>query len=153
MAYKMFNDNFDEITIDNPAWAYLWVTDYEDFVRKNGNDWILDGVQSDGIYKYDEYREEWKELTDKNSFAYKLISQTVSSKVAQTVSNEVGGIKKVTPNNTFKGWNIIITLDTGETIKTNSEPVEMSEVQEAINVMLKPSFFGKRIKKFEIVAE
>lgn len=51
------------------------------------------------------------------------------------------------------GWNIIITLDTGEVIKTNSEPVEMNEVQEAINTMLKPSFFGKRIKKFEIVAE
>lgn len=152
MAYKMFNDNFDEITIDNPAWKYLWVTDCEDFVAKN-SDWILDGVENDGVYEYDEYWEEWKELTDKNSFAYKTISKAVSSEVAQTVSSEVGGIKKVTSNNTFKSWNIIITLDTGETIKTNSEPVEMSEVQEAINVMLKPSFFGKRIKKFEIVAE
>lgn len=152
MAYKMFNDNFDEIAINNPAWKYLWVTDYEDFVGKN-SDWILDGIENDGIYEYDEYWEKWKELTDKNSFAYKTISQRVLSKFAQTVSSEVDDIKKVTPNNTFKCWNIIITLDTGETIKTNSEPVEMSEAQEAINIMLKPSFFGKRIKKFEIVAE
>jgi hypothetical protein len=144
MAYKMFNKKFEEITIENPAWEYLWVTDYEDFVEKN-SDWILDGVENDGIYEYDNDIEEWKELTDKNSFIYKTIMERVSS--------EVGGIKKVTLNSTFKGWNIIITLDTGETIKTNSEPVEMSEVQEAINIMLKPSFFGKRIKKFEIVAE
>lgn len=144
MAYKMFNKKFEEITIENPAWEYLWVTDYEDFVEKN-SDWILDGIENDGIYEYDNDIEEWKELTDKNSFIYKTIMKRVSS--------EVDGIKKVTLNNTFKGWNIIITLDTGETIKTNSEPVEMSEVQEAINIMLKPSFFGKRIKKFEIVAE
>lgn len=144
MAYKMFNKKFEEIKIDNSDWGYLWVTDYEDFIRKN-DAWILDGIESDGTYEYDDDIEEWKELTDENSFIYKTIMERVSS--------EVGGIKKVMSNDVFVGWNIIITLDTGETIKTNSESVEMSEVQEAINVMLKPSFFGKRIKKNEIVAE
>lgn len=144
MAYKMFNKKFEEITIEAPAWEYLWVTDYEDFIRKN-DAWIMDGIESDGIYEYDDYNEEWEKLTDKDSFIYKTLMERVS--------DNVGGIKQVTPNNAFKGWNIIITLDTGETIKTNSELVEMSEVQEAINIMLKPSFFGKRIKKFEIVAE
>ena len=145
MAYKMFDKNFKEMTIDNPNWRYLCVTDYEDFVKEYGNDWILDGINEDGFYEYDDYNEEWEKLTDKDSFIYKTLMERVS--------DNVDGIKQVTPNNAFKGWNIIITLDTGETIKTNSEPVEMSEAQEAINIMLKPSFFGKRIKKFEIVAE
>lgn len=50
-------------------------------------------------------------------------------------------------------WNIEITLDNNNKIKTNDVPVSMEEVQEAIRVLLKPSFFGKRIKKFEITME
>ena len=69
-----------------------------------------------------------------------------------TIDNKTGGITRAKENISV-GWNIVITLDSGEVIKTNSEPVDMSEVQEAMNIMLKPSFFGKRVKKFEIVAE
>lgn len=144
MTYKMFDKNFEEIAIDNPNWKYLYVTDYEDFVRKFGYDWILDGIESDGIYEYNEDKETW-EILPSSHLPYRIIQDKING--------DVGGIKKVMSNDVFVGWNILITLDTGETIKTNSEPVEMSEVQEAINVMLKPSFFGKRIKKFEIVAE
>lgn len=144
MAYKMFNKNFEEITINNPNWKYLFVTDYEAFVKEFSDDWILDGIRNDGIYMYDGDMEIWKTLPPSH-LEYRIIQDKIN--------DNVDGIKKVISNDVFVGWNIIITLDTGETIKTNSEPVEMSEVQEAINVMLKPSFFGKRIKKFEIVAE
>ena len=51
----------------------------------------------------------------------------------------------------MKKWNIIITLDTGEKIKTNTIPVSMEEVQEAMRVLIKPSIFGMRIESFEIV--
>lgn len=144
MTYKMFDKNFKEITIDNPNWKYLYVEDYEDFVREYGYSWILDGIDKDGFYEYDEEKEEWGLI---------LRDYPIYNILQKKINDNVGGIKKVISNDVFVGWNIIITLDTGEVIKTNSEPVEMSEVQEAINVMLKPSFFGKRIKKFEIVAE
>ena len=79
----------------------------------------------------------WRKLTDKNSFTYKKISEKISSNV----------------KGTKKGWNIIIILDTGERIKTNTEPVSIEDVQEAIGVLVKPSILGMRIKSFEIIAE
>lgn len=138
MAYKMFNDDFKEIRVeDGDEWHYLYVKDYRDFLNKYEDEWVLDGIDEDGFYKFDRSIEEWTKITDKNSFTYKMISEKVSSNVA--------GAKK--------GWNIIIILDTGERIKTNIEPVSMEDVQEAMGVLVKPSILGMRIKSFEIVAE
>lgn len=141
MAYKMFNYNFNEVAIESFDWKYLYVTDYKDFVSEFGKRWILNGIERDGIYEYEEFYEKfggkWRELTDKNSFIYKTISKKVSSNVK--------GAKK--------GWNIIVTLNTGEKIQTNTEPVSIEDVQEAIGVLVKPSILGMRIKSFEIVAE
>ena len=85
MAYKMFNYNFNEVAIESFDWKYLYVTDYKDFVREFGKKWILNGIERDGIYEYEEFYEKiggkWRELTDKNSFIYKTISEKVSSNV------------------------------------------------------------------------
>ena len=138
MAYKMFDEDFNEIKIlDGDRWRYLYVEDYRDFLNEYEDDWVLDGINEDGFYKYDTHIEEWTEITDKDSFTYKMISEKVSSNV----------------KNAKKGWNIIIILDTGEKIKTNTEPVSMEDVQEAMGVLVKPSILGMRIKSFEIVAE
>ncbi len=137
MTYKAFNDEFKETTIDSNYLRYLYVTDYEDFVKKFEDDYILDGICKDGIYKYDNDEEIWRELTSKNSLVYGIILEKVSGKV----------------NNKKKGWNIIVILDTGERIQTNVEPVSMEDVQEAMGVLVKPSILGMRIKSFEIVAE
>lgn len=134
MTYKMFNEDFEEITIeDSGNWCYLYVENYRDFLNEYEDEWILDGIDEDGFYKVDRCMEEWIKITDKNSLAYKMIS------------------KKVPINK--KGWNIIITLNTGEKIQTNTEPVSIEDVQEAIGVLVKPSILGMRIKSFEIVAE
>lgn len=138
MAYKMFNEDFEEITIeDSGNWCYLYVEDYRDFLNEYEDEWILDGIDEDGFYKVDTRMEEWIKITDKNSLAYKMISKKVPINVK--------GVKK--------GWNIIIILDTGEKIQTNTEPVSIEDVQEAIGVLVKPSILGMRIKSFEIVAE
>lgn len=138
MAYKMFDEDFNEIKIlDGDRWRYLYVEDYRDFLNEYEDDWVLDGINEDGFYKYDTRIEEWTKITDKDSFTYKMISEKVSSNV----------------KNAKKGWNIIIILDTGEKIKTNTEPVSMEDVQEAMGVLVKPSILGMRIKSFEIVAE
>ena len=139
MANVYFNNNFEVCTINNSP-DYLYIDDVEAFIQECGDDWISDGVDKTGIYHWNDYDELWEPTIS-----------TIEEKIKEVI-NSVGGITRV-GKNTFIGWNIIITLDTGEIIKTNSEPVEMNEVQEAINTMLKPSFFGKRIKKFEIVAE
>lgn len=142
MAYKMFDENFKEITIeDSGDWCYLYVENYRDFLDKYEDVWVLNGINEDGFYKYEEFWEDiggkWRKLTDKNSFTYKKISEKISSNV----------------KGTKKGWNIIIILDTGERIKTNTEPVSIEDVQEAIGVLVKPSILGMRIKSFEIIAE
>ena len=142
MAYKMFDRDFNEITIeDSGDWCYLYVEDYRDFLCKYEGDWVLDGIEKDGVYIYEEFYEKlggkWRELTSKNSFVYGIILEKVSRKI----------------NNKKKGWNIIITLDNGEKIQTNTEPVSIKDVQEAIGVLVKPSILGMRIKSFEIIAE
>lgn len=120
---------------------YIYVEDVEEFQQICDNHEISDyGVKDTGFYFWNEADDMWSLPTTEE---VKEITKTIEV---------IGGITKI-KGKVFVGWNIIITLDTGETIKTNSEPVDINEVQEAINIMLKPSFFGKRIKKFEIVAE
>lgn len=142
MANMYFNKKFEVCTIDNGP-EYLYIDDVEDFLRECGDDWISDNVDKPGVYQWNDYNEVWD-----------LANLAIDEKVRKIIRQDFP--RQELPcqgGNIFIGWNILITLDTGETIKTNSEPISMNEVQEAINILLKPSFFGKRIKKFEIVAE
>ena len=139
MANVCFNEKFEVCTIkDSPE--YLYIDDVDAFIQECGDDWISDGVDKTGVYHWNNDDELWEPAIS-----------SVERKIREVI-NSVGGITRI-GKNIFAGWNIVITLDSGEIIKTNSEPVDMNEMQEAINIMLKPSFFGKRIKKFEIVAE
>lgn len=139
MANVYFDDKFNVCAVeDNPE--YLYVDDVDAFIKECGNMWIFDYVDRIGVYYWNNDNEAWS-----------LANTEIDKKIREIV-NLIGGITRV-KEGVSVGWNIIITLDSGEVIKTNSEPVDINEVQEAINVMLKPSFFGKRIKKFEIVAE
>lgn len=139
MANVCFNDKFEVCTI-NDSPEYLYINDVDAFIQECGDDWISDGVDKTGVYHWNNDDELWEPAIS-----------SVERKIREVI-NSVGGITRM-GKNIFASWNIVITLDSGEIIKTNSEPVDMNEVQEAINIMLKPSFFGKRIKKFEIVAE
>lgn len=139
MANVCFNGKFEVCTMaDSPE--YLYIDDVDAFIRECGEEWIFENVDKIGVYHWNDYQEVWEP-------AISLVEDKIREVIGST-----GGITRP-KGDIFVGWNIIITLDSGEVIKTNSEPVEMDEVQEAINIMLKPSFFGKRIKKFEIVAE
>jgi hypothetical protein len=139
MANVCFNNKFEICAmVDSPE--YLYIDDVDAFIQECGDTWIFENVDKTGVYHWNDYQEVWEP-------AISLVEEKIKEVMGAT-----GGITKV-KENTFVGWNIVITLDSGDVIKTNSEPVDMNEVQEAINIMLKPSFFGKRIKKFEIVAE
>ena len=137
MTNMYFNSNFEVCAIDASP-EYLYIDDVEAFIQECGDEWISDGVDKTGVYHWNDYDELWETVIP-------LVEEKIRRIIKQEPPHQGG--------NVFIGWNILITLDTGEIIKTNSEPVDMNEVQEAMNIMLKPSFFGKRIKKFEIVAE
>lgn len=144
MANYFFDNKIKQSTIDNRDLRYVYVEDVTEFLELCADNYIFDGVNEVGCYTWSDSSYTWEPSTMNDC-------KIIESEVAR-IKEQTGGITRA-KENIFVGWNIVITLDSGEIIKTNSEPVDMSEVQEAMNIMLKPSFFGKRIKKFEIVAE
>ena len=136
MANMYFKDNFEECTIDKGP-LYLYIDNVKEFLYDCGDDYISDNVENSGVYQWDDDYEAW-------SMANSNIEKKVKAIVEQSFPHQV--------NNVSTKWNILITLNTGEVIQTNSEPVPMNEVHEAIDILLRPSFFGKTIKEFKIVA-
>lgn len=137
MANKYFKGNFEECAMEKDP-LYLYIDNVKEFLYDCGDDYISDNVDKSGVYQWNDDYEVW-DIANPN------IEKKIKAIVEQSIPRQGGKI--------FVGWNILVTLDTGETIKINSEPVSMNEIHEAIDILLKPSFFGKRIKKFEIVAE
>ena len=144
MANYFFDNKIKQSTIDDRNVRYVYVEDVAEFLELCADNFISNGVNEVGCYTWSDSFYTWEPSTMNDC-------KIIESEVAR-IKEQAGGITRA-KENIFVGWNIVITLDSGEVIKTNSEPVDMSEVQEAMNIMLKPSFFGKRIKKFEIVAE
>lgn len=139
-----FDKDFKQSSISEASALYAYVGDVSEFIDLCGGEWEKEGVDDVGCYTWSHSDFTWHPSTPNDC---NFIEREV-----QKIKKITGGTTKV-KEDVFVGWNIIITLDSGEVIKTNSEPVDINEAQEAINILLKPSFFGKRIKKFEIVAE
>lgn len=142
MANMYFNDEFKVCSIGNDP-KYLYIDDVDSFLNDCGDDWVSDDVDETGVYQWNE-----------GYWIWSLADPAIDKKIRALVMKEINSLHKETPhqNNKSIGWNISITLNTGEVIQTNSEPVPMNEVHEAIDILLKPSFFGKTIKEFKIVA-
>lgn len=136
MANVYFNSDFKVCSISNSP-VYLYIDNVGDFLNDCGDDYIYDNVGNSGVYQWDDYYEVWN-----------LANSAIEKKIEALVEE----INSSRQNNNSIGWNILITLNSGEVIQTNSEPVPMNEVHEAIDILLKPSFFGKTIREFKIVA-
>lgn len=137
MANKYFKGNFEECAMEKSP-LYLYIDNVKEFLYDCGDDYISDNVDEPGVYQWNDDCEVW-DIANSN------IEKKIKAIVGQNSFHQGGEI--------FVGWNILVTLDTSETIKINSEPIPINDIHEAIDILLKPSFFGKRIKKFEIVAE
>lgn len=139
-----FDKELKQSSISDPNTFYAYIEDVDEFKDLYSDNWESEGIDDVGCYTWSNTDFTWKlsTLNDRMRIEHEI----------KKIKESTGGITR-TKGDVFVGWNIVITLDSGEVIKTNSEPVGMSEVQEAMSLMLKPSFFGKRIKKFEIVAE
>lgn len=141
MANMYFNSDFKVCSMDNSPW-YLYIDNVGDFLNDCGDDYIYDNVGNSGVYQWDDFHEVW------------ILANSAIEKKIEALVEEINSLRQEKPsqNNKSIGWNILVTLNTEETIQTNSEPVPMNEVHEAIDILLKPSFFGKTIKEFKIVA-
>lgn len=136
MANVYFNSDFKVCSIGNDP-TYLYIDNVKEFLYDCGDDYIADEVNEIGTYQWDYDSEVW-------NLAPPRIDKKIRALVEQNTSCQ--------SNNISIKWNILITLNTGEVIQTNSEPVSMNEVHEAIDILLRPSFFGKTIQEFKIVA-
>ena len=137
MANKYFKGNFEECTMEKCP-LYLYIDNVEDFLDDCGDDWISDNVDEPGVYQWNDDYEVWV-------MANPNIEKKIRAIIEQNTLHQDSEI--------FVNWNIFVTLDSGLCVKINSEPVSMDKVPEVINTLLKPCFFGKKIKEFEIVAE
>ena len=141
MANKYFNNNFEECVIYRCP-EYLYIDDVENFLEDCGDEYISDGVDEPGIYQWSDDFEAW--ILANSDIEKKIRAIVEKNSPRQETSNQGG--------NKIIRWNILVTLNTGDTIQTNSEPLLMSEIPEAVDILLRPSFFGKTIKEFKIVA-
>lgn len=122
---------------DSPG--YLYIDDVNAFYDACGEDYIAENVFSTGVYKWDDNSEIWKQTDDPT------ITRPIMD-IVRKKEKEIGGITR-TANDS---WNIEILLDDDTILKTNDEPVTMDEVIEAVRTMLKPSFFGKRLREITL---
>ena len=141
MANMYFNEDFKVCTIEhNPM--YLYIDNVEDFLDDCQDEWISDNVDKPGIYKWD--NEFW---------TWEIANSTIDNKIRALIE-KTNSLRQEPPRQNDKpiGWNILVTLNTGDVIQTNSIPLSIKEIPEAIDILLRPSFFGKTIKEFKIVA-
>ena len=137
MANKYLNNNFEECTIYRCP-EYLYIDDVENFLEDCSNEYISEGVDKPGVYQWSDDFEAWF-----------IANPNIEKKVREIVKQNSSCHEN---NNENVKWYISVILDSGLCVEINSEPVSMDKVPEIIDTLLKPCFFGKRIKKFEIVA-
>lgn len=118
---------------------YLYIDDVDAFYDACGEDYIAENVFTRGVYKWDDDKELWTSTADPS------ITRPIMD-IVKKKEKEVGGITKTTSDK----WNIEILLDDDTILKTNDELVTIDEVIEAVKTMLKPSFFGKRLREITI---
>lgn len=136
--YYLASD-YREVSMGDIHLVYAIINDYDQFLKDCGDDYITDGVEENNIYFFNTDIEQWERV---DSALYKTISELFSCSSTKKEKENSPSVNT--------GWNIIITLDNDTVIQTNEIPVSMAEVQEAMSTFLRPCFFGKRIKKFEI---
>ena len=113
---------------------------------------LLDGymLKDDGIIK--DCQPTFLEWDCNNDEWFKVEEEDIPYSVMKMMK---GGEEEETaaPVKTTKLWSLIVTLDNGDCIQTNSEPVPFEEIMEAINVLKKPSILGSRIITYRLFLE
>lgn len=141
--YKCFDENWKEDTLG--YCTYALINDYDEFFNACDNeDIITDGLYNS--YGKAEFKcpfvikmtddEEWEYLSP-NDYPAWLTKEITKSKSESTNTNP-------------KLYNLYVIFKSGITLQTNTEPITFEEIAEAIEVLQKPSIFGKQIAEFKI---
>lgn len=141
--YKCFDKNWKEDILG--YCTYVLINDYEEFI----NDCIREDIIEDGLaeaYEIAEHKcpfivkmtdyEEW-EYFSPNDYPTWLTKEIAKSESESTNTNA-------------KLYNLYVIFKSGTTLQTNTEPITFEDITKAIEVLQKPSIFGKQIAEFKI---
>ena len=147
--YKCFDEKGKEDILD--TCTYVLVTNYGELY----SDCVYDAIIIDGLEEaYEEAKQkcpyvikmnstsqEWEYLSP-NDYPAWLIEEITKSK-SESITYE-------STDTNAKLYNFYIILKSGITLQTNTEPITFEDIVEAIEVLQKPSIFGKQIAEFKI---
>lgn len=134
----------------NYAIIYKYLGDFEDYCEQEGivtdglRDIYIENAFSPVVLFIDTYEEIRWHKVEKNDYPKWLIGKLAERKMT--------AVAPKFEKNDNPVWDLIIHLTDGETvIQTNEVPISINEIYECLEVLQKPSIFGNRIEKFEIV--
>lgn len=149
MYYKCFDDKGNADIID--TCTYVLVNNYgelySDFVKE---DIIIDGLENayeeakqkyPFVVKMNKDSEEWEYLSPDNYPTW--LNKEITKFKSESITYE-------STDTNAKLYNLYVIFKSGITLQTNTEPITFEDIAEAIEVLQKPSIFGKQIAEFKI---
>lgn len=142
--YKCFDENWNEDTL--VSCTYVLISDYDEFL----SDCIRENIITDGLADAHEMANFKYPLVVKmnlNNVEWEYVSP---NDYPTWLSKEIENESVTSKSTKEKLYNLYVIFKTGITLQTNTEPVTLEEITEAIEVLQKPSIFGKQIAEFKI---
>lgn len=146
--YKCYDENWKEDTLG--YCTYVLINNYEEFI----NDCRKEEIITDGLYN--SYGEaEFKcpfvvKMTDDEEWEYLSPNDYPTWLTTEIVKSESESATHESTNTNAKLYNLYVIFKSGITLQTNTEPITFEDITEAIEVLQKPSIFGKQIAEFKI---
>lgn len=147
--YKCFNKRGKESDLD--YCTYVLVDNYDEFFSDCvDREIITDGLEE--AYEEAKQRCPFAIEMDEGDYEWKYCSfddcPTWLSK--QLVKPESVFVAHESTDTNAKLYNLYVIFKSGITLQTNTEPITFEDIAEAIEVLQKPSIFGKQIAEFKI---
>lgn len=142
--YKCFDENWKEDTLG--YCTYVLINDYDEFLTACiREDIIVDGLAE--AYEIAEHKCPFIVKLDKDYFEWDFVSP---NDYPTWLSKEIAKSESESTNTNAKLYNLYVIFKSGTTLQTNTEPITFEDITEAIEVLQKPSIFGKQIAEFKI---
>lgn len=144
--YKCFDENGKVDSLQNCKYVVLeyerdlskliTALDYESCETEGLNTTKASEINFPTVVKWNSVNSCW-DFVSSNDYSNWLTKETAKPKSEST-------------NTSTKLYNLYVIFKSGITLQTNTEPITFEEIAEAIEVLQKPSIFGKQIAEFKI---